>query len=83
MRPWKLHLIVVTGAAVAGLTISLLAPADARMIPLTVPEIRRLLAARLATPAPPGHAEHWPAWRRRHQARSRWYHQSTRLARDN
>ena len=52
------------------------------MIPLTVPEIRRLLAARLATPSPPGHAEHWLDWRRRHQARARWYHHRTRLTRD-
>ena len=27
-------------------------------------------------------AEHWVDWRRRHQARSRWYHQRTRLARN-
>ena len=57
-------------------------PPDLGMIPLTVPEIRRLLAARLATPSPPGHAEHWLDWRRRHQARARWYHQRTRLTRD-
>ena len=49
------------------------------MIPLTVPEITRLLTAQ---PARMGHAEHWAGWRRRHQARSRWYHQRTRLARD-
>jgi SRSO17 transposase len=54
-------------------------PADPGMIPLTVPEITRLLATQ---PARTGHAEHWPNWRRRHQARSRWYHQRTRLARD-
>ena len=54
-------------------------PADPGMIPLTVPEITRLLATH---PAKPGHAEHWANWRRRHQARSRWYHQRTRLARD-
>jgi len=51
------------------------------MIPLTVPEITRLLAA------PPGyrsprHAEHWATWRRRHQAPARRYHQRARLARD-
>ena len=33
-------------------------------------------------PAPPGHAAHWLNWRRRHQARSRWFHQRTRLARN-
>jgi SRSO17 transposase len=57
-------------------------PPDPGMIPLTVPEIRRLLAACLAAPSPPGHAGHWLDWRRRHQARARWYHQRTRLARD-
>jgi SRSO17 transposase len=59
-----------------------LPPPDHGMIPLTVPEIQRLLAASLARPAPPGHAEHWSDWTRRHQARSRWYHQRTRLARN-
>jgi SRSO17 transposase len=54
-------------------------PADPGMIPLTVPEITRLLGTQ---PARTGHAEHWTDWRRRHQARSRWYHQRTRLARD-
>jgi len=57
-------------------------PPDHGMIPLTIPEIQRLLAASLARPSPPGHAEHWSAWTRRHQARSRWYHQRTRLARN-
>jgi hypothetical protein len=53
-------------------------PADPGMIPLTVPEITRLLTG---SPSRPGHAEHWSNWRRRHQARARWYHQRTRLAR--
>jgi hypothetical protein len=57
-------------------------PADLGMIPLTVPEITRLLAIQPASPAMPGHAEHWANWRRRHQARARWYHQRTRLARE-
>ena len=55
-------------------------PADPGMIPLTIPEITRLLAASPAS-RPPGHAEDWANWRRRHQARSRWYHQRTRLTR--
>jgi SRSO17 transposase len=55
-------------------------PADLGMIPLTVPEITRLLAPPPAIP--PGLAGHWANWRRRHQARSRWYHQRTRLARN-
>jgi hypothetical protein len=57
-------------------------PADLGMIPLTVPETGRLLAALDSRPSPPGHTAHWSRWRRRHQARSRWYHQRTRLARD-
>ena len=57
-------------------------PADPGMIPLTVPEIKRLLAAILRHARPHGHAEHWLDWRRRHQARSRWYHKRARLARD-
>jgi hypothetical protein len=52
-------------------------PADPGMIPLTVPETGRLLGH----PPPPGSARHWLDWRRRHQARSHWYHQRTRLAR--
>jgi len=57
-------------------------PDDPGMIPLTVPEVKRLLAAALARPSPPGHADHWSGWTRRHQARSRWFHQRARLARD-
>jgi SRSO17 transposase len=53
-------------------------PADPGMIPLTVPETGRLLTH----PPPPGAATHWLAWRRRHQALSAWYHQRTRLARN-
>jgi hypothetical protein len=58
-------------------------PAEPGMIPLTVSEIAGLLAARLHRSRPPGHADHWLGWRRRHQARSRWFHQRTRLNRDN
>ena len=54
-------------------------PADPGMIALTVPETGRLLTH----PPPPGTPGHWLTWRRRHQARSSWYHQRTRLARDN
>jgi hypothetical protein len=38
-----------------------------------------VLAAAFQHPHPPGHATHWPNWRRRHQARSCWFHQRTRL----
>jgi SRSO17 transposase len=56
-------------------------PADPGMVPLSVPQIKHLLAAALTGPSPPGHAGHWLDWSRRHQARSRWYHQRTRLTR--
>jgi hypothetical protein len=52
-------------------------PVEFGMIPLTVRETGRLLGR----PPPDGSAGHWLDWRRRHQARSRWYHQRTRLAR--
>ena len=51
-------------------------PAEFEIIPLTVPETGRLLSH----PPPPGSARQWLDWRRRHQARSRWYHKRTRLA---
>jgi SRSO17 transposase len=57
-------------------------PADPGRIPLTVREVKRLLAAALRRPLPPGHAARWLEWRRRHQARSRWFHQRARLARN-
>ena len=57
-------------------------PPEPGMIPLTVPEVKRLLAETLHDPKPPGHDTHWRNWRRRHQARSRWYHQRARLKRD-
>ena len=57
-------------------------PGDPGLVPLSVREISRLLAAALARPKPPGHAAHWLWWRRRHQARSRWFHKRARLARD-
>jgi SRSO17 transposase len=57
-------------------------PTEPGMIPLTIPEIKRLLAAVLPRLHPPGHASHWLNWRRRHQARSRWFHQRARLNRD-
>jgi SRSO17 transposase len=56
-------------------------PVDPGLIPLTVPEVKRLLADALHRPKPPGHAARWLQWRRRHQARSRWFHQRARLER--
>jgi SRSO17 transposase len=57
-------------------------PTEPGLIPLTVPQVRRLLAAITAPSWPPGHAEHWDWWTRRHQARARWFHKRTRLGRD-
>ena len=57
-------------------------PAEPGMIPLTIPEIKRLLAALTTRPLPRWHVLHWDAWTRRHQARSRWFHKRARLARD-
>ncbi|MFI7636761.1 hypothetical protein [Nonomuraea sp. NPDC049400] len=55
-------------------------PADPGLIPLTIAEVKRLFNAIT------GHAPtlelvaHWSAWRRRHQARARWFHRRARLA---
>jgi SRSO17 transposase len=57
-------------------------PADPGLVPLSVSEVRRLLADALDRPKPPGHAVRWLHWRRRHQARSRWFHKRARLQRN-
>jgi SRSO17 transposase len=57
-------------------------PPEPGMIPLTIPEIKRLLAALTTRPLPRRLVIHWDAWTRRHQARSRWFHKRARLARD-
>jgi SRSO17 transposase len=56
-------------------------PTDTGLIPLTVAEVKRLV--NLLTPTQHGLQHHlrWHLWRRRHQARARWFHQRTRLAR--
>jgi hypothetical protein len=58
-------------------------PPDPGMVPLTIPQVKHLLAALPTRLGPPGHAGRWLDWTRRHQARARWCHQRTRLARDN
>lgn len=57
-------------------------PPDPGLIPPTVHEIQHLLAAALHRHHPEKHIEHWLTWRRRHQARARWFHQRTRLNRE-
>ena len=49
--------------------------AAAELLPLTVPEVRRLLFALLYQPPPvAAHILHWSAWRRRHQVRAKQAH---------
>jgi SRSO17 transposase len=64
-------------------------PDDYGLIALTVPEIRRLLTVftQVSTAVTPRMAAlrrefelRWSEWRRRHQARARWYHYRKRLA---
>jgi SRSO17 transposase len=57
-------------------------PADTGLTPLTVHDVKRLLAAALSRQRPSLHTAHWLRWRRRHQARSRWFHHRARLARN-
>jgi hypothetical protein len=57
-------------------------PADLGLIALTVAEIKRLFMLVTRRHLPETHHLHWVWWRRRHQARARWYHHRTRLRRD-
>src|SRR5262249_34555859 len=57
-------------------------PPEPGMIPLTIPEIKRLLTALPPRPLPRWLVIPGDAWTRRHQARSRWFHKRARLARD-
>jgi hypothetical protein len=56
-------------------------PEDPGLIPLTVAEVRRLHALPTGALQTIRHHLHWSWWRRRHQARARWFHQRTRLRR--
>jgi SRSO17 transposase len=58
-----------------------LPPADPGLIPLTVAEVKRLVNLLTHTWHGLNHHLRWHLWRRRHQARARWFHQRTRLAR--
>ena len=57
-------------------------PDDPGLIALTVAEIKRLFQLATRHLRPPIHHLHWIWWRRRHQARARWYHHRTRLRHD-
>jgi SRSO17 transposase len=54
-------------------------PADPGLIALTVAEIKRLINLITRRVLPETHHLHWIWWRRRHQARARWFHHRTRL----
>jgi SRSO17 transposase len=54
-------------------------PADLAPIPLTVVEVKRLFNLLTRAWHTTNHYLHWSWWRRRHQARARWYHHRTRL----
>jgi SRSO17 transposase len=56
-------------------------PTDLGLIALTVAEIKRLFTLVTRRLQPESHHLHWTWWRRRHQARARWYHHRTRLRR--
>jgi SRSO17 transposase len=65
--------LAVTRARVPG-------PVTADVLPLTVPEVRKLLCRLLWAPtAPADQVLAWSHWRRRHQARARWCHYRRRL----
>ncbi len=54
-------------------------PADPGLIPFTVAEIKRLLNLLIQPCHTLHHHLHWSWWRRRHQARARWFHHRARL----
>ena len=56
-------------------------PTDTGLIPLTVVEVKRLINLLTRRWHDLQHHLRWHLWRRRHQARARWFHQRTRLAR--
>ena len=52
------------------------------LLPLTVPEVRRLLFALVGQPPPSrDHVLQWSRWRRRHQARAKQAHSKRRQRR--
>jgi SRSO17 transposase len=56
-------------------------PEDPGLIPLTVAEIKRLANLAVRTGRELAHHLRWVWWRRRHQARARWFHHRNRLRR--
>ena len=58
-----------------------LPPADPGLIPLTAAEIKRVFNLVTRAWQTIRHYLHWSWWRRRHQARARWFHHRARLRR--
>ena len=58
-----------------------LPPADPGLIPLTAAEIKRVVNLITRARQTIRHYLHWSWWRRRHQARARWFHHRARLRR--
>lgn len=58
-----------------------LPPSDPGVVALTVAEIKRLFTLVTRHIWPDIHYLHWSLWRRRHQARARWFHHRARLCR--
>jgi hypothetical protein len=56
-------------------------PTDPGLIALTVAEVKRLFMLVTRRMLPEAHHLHWVWWRRRHQARARWFHHRARLRR--
>lgn len=54
-------------------------PEDPGLIPLTVAEIKRVFNLITHAWHSIRHYLHWSWWRRRHQARARWFHHRARL----
>lgn len=70
-----------TPAAVLPTTPNEQPPADPGLIALTVAEVKRLFTLVTRRLLPKAHHLHWTWWRRRHQARARWFHHRARLRR--
>ncbi|GAA3522985.1 IS701 family transposase [Amycolatopsis ultiminotia] len=56
-------------------------PDDPGLIALTVAEVKRLFMLVTHRVLPQAHHLHWIWWRRRHQARARWFHHRARIRR--
>lgn len=70
-----------TPAAILPVTPDDQPPADPGLIALTVAEVKRLFMLVTRQLLSEAHHLRWVWWRRRHQARARWFHHRTRLRR--